>query len=312
MTAVPQAGRSGLPAAGFASRLNGLTLPGLVLLLANGWALQYIFAKILGDHGVPPFGSLLAVHLLMVMVFTAILLWKRKLFIPTLGRITFFVYAAGLGNVASLGAELAAAPHVPAGLLAIIVSMAPVFTVLFTVILRTEKVTYRSITGLVLGSTATLLILWPHMDYGSDGLGWVLLAFVAPASFGAMAVIMWACWPRGLDAVQVAFGNAIAGLLIVAPLAIVEDGTFHLTGEHRLAGVALLGFSLTLIAEYWLFAVITRKGGAVFASCADFGAIALGLLWAYLFFGEVPTAWMVAAAVLAMLSLGVVKRAGDH
>jgi drug/metabolite transporter (DMT)-like permease len=290
--------------------LDRLALPGLVLLLANGWAFQYIFAKILGEHGVPPFGSLLAVHLLMIVVFTAVLLRKKAFFVPTLGRITFFVYAAGLGNVASLGAELAAAPHVPAGLLAIILSMAPVFTLLFTVILRTEKITIRSLFGLALGISATLLILWPHVQFGGDGLGWILLAFASPASFGAMAVIIWACWPKGLDAMQVAFGNAVAGLIIVAPLAIVEDGTFHLTGENSAAGLALLGFALTLIAEYWLFALITQRGGAVYASCADFGAIALGLLWAYVFFDEVPTGWMIGAGILAMLSLMVMKRAG--
>ena len=50
-------------------------------------------------------------------------------------------------------------------------------------------------------------------------------------------------------------------------------------------------------------ALITRLSGAAFASCSDFIAICAGLGWGYLFFTEVPTAWMIAAACLCMVAL---------
>jgi drug/metabolite transporter (DMT)-like permease len=286
-------------------------LPALILLLSNAWALQYICAKLMGENNVPVFGGLFAVHVMMIIVFGIVLVSQGWLFRLTLARTVFFIYAAGIGNVVSLGAELMAAPHIPAGLLAIILSMAPVFTLLFTVLLRTETLTPRRVLGVLLGLAAALLILLPYAHLGGDGFVWILIAFIGPLAFGAMAVIIWAAWPKGLSAMQVAFGNAVAGLVLVAPFAWVEGFELNLSNGEGLAALAMAGFTVTLIIEYWLFALIIKKGGAVYASCSDFGTIAFGLVWAWAFFSEIPTGWMLAAATLCVISLLIAKKAQE-
>jgi drug/metabolite transporter (DMT)-like permease len=290
------------------SVLRRCILPALVLSLANAWALQYMLAKSMGTAGMSPFTSLTFVHVVMVLVFGAVLLWKGEAFGFTLGRITFFAYVAALGNVLSLGAELIAAPHISAGLLSIIAAMAPVFTVLFSLLLGSERINSRNVMGLIAGLCASATILYPELTYNADGVSWILFAFLAPVSFGAMAVITCKFWPRGLNTTQVAFGNSLAGLFLLVPYMLIEDAPLLPPDNSYFGAILLAGFSAALLAEFWLFAKITRMGGAIYASCADFGAIAFGLFWAALLFREVPTWWMTAAGIFAMFSMLVMRK----
>jgi drug/metabolite transporter (DMT)-like permease len=293
------------------SNRSALLLFGLLFTISNAWAMQYMCAKMIGETRVPPFVALLIVHYVIVVGFTFALGLQGKLFKLTLARAVFFVYAAGLGNVASLGVELAAAPHISAGLLTLIVAMAPLFTLLYSVLLGTETIGLRRLSALALGACATLLILWPELSFRTENANWAIMAFAAPACFGAMSVIIWAAWPKGLNALQVAYGNAVAALFFLVPLAIVEVDALGFTADYAAAGLPLAGFTVSLIVEYWLFAVITQRGGAIYASCADFGAIALGLVWAFFLFQEVPTGWMVVAAIAATGSMLVMKKANE-
>ena len=49
--------------------------------------------------------------------------------------------------------------------------------------------------------------------------------------------------------------------------------------------------------------LLTRRGGAVLASCADFIAIGAGLVLGFVLFAEVPSPWMWAAAALCLVAL---------
>lgn len=277
----------------------GLTM--LLMCLANAWALQYAFAKGMAQADLPVLASLLAVHVMVVAVLAVALALRRELFAWTWRRIGFFALAAILGNVITQWSEISAAEHIPAGTLTLALSTTPVFVVALSILLRSEALTVRKTLAIALGSGAAMSLLIPDASAGDPA--WVLIAFLAPLSFAAMAVLLWVAWPKRLSPLQVAFGCAAASLVILAPLAMAEGkaGAILLAVRSE-SGLLLVGFATMLIAEYWLFAVITRRGGAVYASCADFAAVAFGLFWAFAIFSEVPSGWMWVAAGLAIAS----------
>jgi drug/metabolite transporter (DMT)-like permease len=283
----------------------------LLFMISNAWAMQYMCAKMIGDHGLPVFVALLMVHIAVTAFFAVVLVVQDKLFQLTWQHVLFFAAASFIGNVVSLGVELEVAPHISAGMLTLIVAMAPIFTLLFSLLLRTETVCFRTLCGLAMGLAATLAILWPAVEIGNNQVFWILFGFVAPASFGAMSVIIWVAWPKDIDAIQVAFGISLSALTFLVPLAIIQHRFSDPVTSFEGVVFPLLGFALSLIAEYWLFALLTKRGGAVYASCADFGAIAFGLFWAFLFMKEIPTGWMILAALLAVSSLLVVQKAKE-
>jgi hypothetical protein len=109
----------------------------LILALANAWSLQYSGAMLFGDADLPPFASLFTVHVLLSIAFIAVLSLRCELFIPTPGELGFFCLAGFLGNVLSLGVELFAAAHAPAGLVTSTLSVAPVLAIAVARIIRT-------------------------------------------------------------------------------------------------------------------------------------------------------------------------------
>jgi drug/metabolite transporter (DMT)-like permease len=282
---------------------RSLLAPFLVLALGNAWSLQYVSAKLIGGAGLPPFGSLFTVHVLLAVAFIAILSVRCELFIPTLGELGFFCLAGSLGNILTLGVELGAAPHISAGLITLILLMAPAFTIAIAKILRTEKVGSRETAGLVLGAVAAAAILLPRLGIVETPMIWALVAFIAPLGFGFYTVLLAARRPRRLSTVQMATGIAIAATVMLAPPAGLEGDMFLIDGRFGVPDFALAAFAVTMGAEYYLLTLTTRLAGAVFASLANFIAIAMGLFWSFAFFNEVPQGWMWLAASLGLAAV---------
>lgn len=102
---------------------------------------------------------------------------------------------------------------------------------------------------------------------------------------------------------QVATGNLVAGVVLLAPLMVSFGWTLNLSDATNVGTWSVLGFGFTVGMEFYLLALITRLSGAAFASCLDFIAICAGLGWGYVFFTEIPTIWLMAVACLYMVAL---------
>jgi len=71
----------------------------LAAALGIAWSLHYASALLIGNTGLPPFGGLFTVHVLLAVAFIAILSLRCELFIPTPGELGFFLLAGFLGNM---------------------------------------------------------------------------------------------------------------------------------------------------------------------------------------------------------------------
>lgn len=280
----------------------------LVTALGTAWGLQYASAKIIGDAGLPPLGSLFTVHVLLSVAFIALLSLRCELFIPTRGELGFFCLAGFLGNILSLAVELIAAVHLPVEVLTLVLAMAPVCTIAIARIFGTESICPRQSFGLVVGAAAAGSILMPQAGLEEAPAKWVLMAFIAPLGFGFYTVLLAARWPRRLNTAQVATGIAVAATIMLAPLASLEGEPFLIGGRFGTSDLALVAFAITMGAGYYLLTLISRHCGAIFASCANFIAVATGLFWNFALFGEVPTGWVGLAACLCVAAVFMVKR----
>lgn len=276
----------------------------LVGLLGTIWGLQYSTAKLISMDGVGAIETLFVIHCILTVIFLAVLFRTGRQFRPTVEQAAFFGVIALLGNIMPLAVELFAAYHVSAGELALIISLTPVAVLGFAFLLQSEALTGRKLIGVMFGCIAGVAILLPAaIAGGHDNLLWLSVAFIGPLAGGLGNVLMAKHWPAKLDPLQVATGNLVAGTVLLFPTAIALGFPQGLAEVAHFADWAILGFGFTVGMEFFLLALITRMGGAAFASCSDFIAICAGLGWSYLFFTEIPTMWMIAAACLCVVAL---------
>jgi drug/metabolite transporter (DMT)-like permease len=282
----------------------------LVILLGNDWGLQYSAAKLMANEGVHAIGSLYAMHLVLVAVFSVILFLRHTFYRLRLKHLIFFAVIGALSNVGQLGSELIAAQHVSAGELALINALMPLFTVALVMTFRTEPLSRAKCAALFLGLAAAIAIILPEaLAERPVDLAWTLFAFISPVSSAIAAVVMAYFWPPELDVTEVAAGSVVAGAAWLTPMVLLSGAPVTLTGETTAATFGTLLFLATVGVEFYLMALITRLGGAVFASCSDFIAVCAGLFWGFVFFTEIPTGWTIAAA---MLCLAALKLAANH
>lgn len=276
---------------------------GLVVVLGCGFGVQYAMARLMGIEHVDPFGSLLSIHLVLGAVFAAILVAAGQTFRPTWRQAGFFVTVAGFGNVGQLGIEIVAARHVPAGELTLIISLFPVIVLTFACLLRSESLTLRKAAGIGVGTAASSAILLPQALQGDADVFWVAVTFLAPTSQAVGTIIMARYWPRGLSPLQVAAANLVAGAALLLPPVLISGQGLGMDGRWSPGDLAMAVFAATVAMEFYLFALLTRRGGAVLASCADFIAVGAGLALGFILFAEVPSLWMAAAAGLCLVAL---------
>jgi len=141
-----------LPIASAAVLRRPLPAAFLAAALGNAWSLHYASALLTGDTGLPPFGGLFTVHVLLATVFIAILSLRCELFIPTPGELGFFLLAGFLGNMVFSALAWSAAAFI-----------APLGFSLYAILLARRAPhrlnTLQVMTGVAVAATAILLPL---------------------------------------------------------------------------------------------------------------------------------------------------------
>jgi uncharacterized membrane protein len=104
----------------------------------------------------------------------------------------------GLANNALyLGLGYTGLKSVSAGLGSLIVSANPVFTAALAALFLGEALTWRKVTGLLLGIAGVALIVWHRMSVGTDSPHGILFTFASLASIVAGTILFKLLAPKG-------------------------------------------------------------------------------------------------------------------
>jgi len=281
-----------------------LQLTSLIVLLGSVWGLNVSLMKAASLSGLS--FTLLAVLTIFgnLVIFAALsrLFVGRIRFVPRLWW--FFAACGGLGYVLPFFLELFAVPRIGAAPLAIVISMAPMMTLIIAAATGTERMTLRRVAGICIGFASVSLLALQDLSLlkGAFGIGLLAAVFV-PFVYGSYHVFIARFWPDDMKPFEIAMGESLAGLLIVAPLYVgfgdigsapaISFATYWIVG-------ALLLFSMV---EVWLYFQLMRMGGPTYVSQSGYIAVIAGVLWASLFFDEAVTPWLTLSILLSLLAL---------
>jgi drug/metabolite transporter (DMT)-like permease len=272
-------------------------LPAL-LLLGTIWGLTPSIGKLLVLAGAGPL-TLAA----LVAALSSALLWAacaaRGLRVRwDRAHLRHYAVAGGIGFALANLVAYAALRHVPAGLVALIVTLSPMLTVGISAAAGLERATRRRLLGTGLGLAGTALAMAPGAALPEARLiPWAVLLLATPTCYAVTNVLAARLAPRGTPPLSLAAGALAMGAGVAAVGAVLTGQAGALPLDHGASGPLLLALQagLTALAYIAYFGLLAGLGGVV-TSQVGYLVTLTGLLWGYLIFGEVP-GWLTLPAM---------------
>jgi len=204
-----------------------------------------------------------------------------------------------------------ASPHLPAGILAMVVNTVPIMAYLMALAARIERFRWSRFLGIGCAALGIGLIILPQAGLPQPGMiPWVLISLLTPLSFAFCSVYIACSRPSGSHSLLLSAGTLIASSLLLAPLVFHSDGFYFFHYPLTVTdGIVLLEILLSSMG-YVLFFQLIKMAGPVYYSMVDTIVVLTGLFWGYLIFGETLNGWTGGAVVLILAALGLVTRGG--
>jgi drug/metabolite transporter (DMT)-like permease len=281
---------------------RGLALA--LVVIGLGWGLGAPLGKIMvgGDHA----------HLTLVV-------WDQALTLLLLapvaalrrGRLPWhpvalrlYALVAVFGLLLPFFVVLAAAERVPAGVLALAIGLIPISALGFATAFGRERADLRRGLGLVLGLAAVAVLSLPGAGFaGKISLAGLLLALIAPLSYGLEGVRVDLHETEAISPFDITLGASLIALPVLLPAALLS-GTPLLPQRPFGAPEAAVAIGAVLhVTGYIAYLWLIGRAGPVYAAQIAYVETAAGVGWSWLLLSETypPVFW----AALALLAGGL-------
>lgn len=268
-----------------------------LFILAAIWGSSFLFMHLsVGEFG--PFAlvevrvGMSALFLLAVAGLRGRLgaLWRNIRHISIVG-----IFAAGLPflcfNIA--------AQTVPAGFMAVINAMTPLFGALIARLWLKEKLTRTRICGLIIGFAGIVVLVWTDLSFSAGGMGpGVLTCLTASLSYG-YAASYTTRYLKGVDPLAMAAGSVTAAAIVLLPLAIYAWPATPISVSAWAAALALALLCTGL--AYIIFYGLIDRVGATRSITVTFLVPLFGIFWGALILHEPLGARMLAGTGIVLL-----------
>jgi len=275
----------------------------VLAVLGVGWGSTQSLGKMAVATGHQPFGLIFWQMAIGAVVLGVVSLVRGRGLVFTRAALTFYVVVAIIGTLIPNATFYAAVIHLPAGIMAILISTVPMLAFPLALALGLDRFTVSRLAGLALGLTGVALIAAPGGG-GAVNLGWLLVAMVGPLFYAIEANYVARGGTAGMDAVQAMFGVSVVGMVLVAPIAL-GSGQWVDPFPMGRAEWALVASSVVHAIVYASYVWLASKAGSVFASQSAYLVTASGVFWAMALLGErfSPLVWVALVLMLAGVAL---------
>ncbi len=280
----------------------------LLLLLGTLWGSTFSISKLAMEAGTPPFG-----YGFWQMTGAAILLSLTCLLRRQQPRMTrrlavYCALAGFLGIVIPTVSFYFVVRHVPAGLMAILITTAPMITYLMSLGIKLEKLSPLRLGGLALGLAGVLCILLPRGSLPApEMLPWALLGFVTPLFYAINSIYAAVARPPDCPSLVLAAGITVMSAAILLPIALATGSFYWIGSQPLVSDLSVLAQIGVSSMAYVIMLELLRTGGPVFFSQVGYIVTLTGILWGMIFFSESHSAWLYLAALLVLAGLALVN-----
>ncbi len=287
------------------------SLQGPVLLIVLGliWGSGYSLARYATTHGVSSMGYAFW-QSLGPAVFTLCWCLLRKVKFPRDSQHLRYYLICGLLGIAFPNTNMYfAAPHLPAGLLAVVVNTVPVMTYVLAWLFREESLFSLRCVGVVSCFVGIMVLLLSGTSIaGHYTTRWVLQALLSPLSFAITAIYSTRVRPRQTSSLVLSSGMLIASTVFLVPIVLLSGQFYSLLPPWHMADGAVVLEMILSSLGYVVFFQLLKVSGPVYYSLVG-GIVAItGLFWGWLLFAEYLSLWSSWAVVLIILGVLLVSK----
>jgi drug/metabolite transporter (DMT)-like permease len=231
--------------------------------------------------------------------------------LPSLQRKDFRLYLllGTIGTAVPITLIVFVAPKVPAGAIALGLTLVPILTYGIAVLFRIDRIRLLRIAGFLFGLAGVLLVLLPDQSLPEPGMApWLLMAFGAPLCWAFCNVCIAILRPPESRPIPLTCGVFACASITMLPVMAVTENWWIFDATMTDGDWALIGTIVIIPIVYALtFVLIQMLGPVLFSTIGYFGTL-IGLGWAALYFGEVPSPLIWAAIAILFFGLFLVNR----
>ncbi len=280
----------------------------LLIFLGSSWGLYFSMLKIAALSGISYTGILALTTTGVALGMSAIALLRRRRPEFKAKHHLFYLVCALTGYLLPMIIELLVIEHMPAGVLTLIVSMAPLATLLIAWMMKTDNINLPRVAGILVGAIAIFAILLPDAHLGEAvAWRWLLLALVVPVCYSIHHNFTARCWPAGSDSYQVACGEALYAATLMAVFA-GFNWQWQDVASWNQGHSAILFMALISLIDIYIYFELIRLKGPIYTSHANYVMVISGVLWGMVIFAERPSSLMWVSAALLIASLYLVGK----
>ena len=227
--------------------------------------------------------------------------------------IKLYIIVALLGTAIPSVCFYYAAAHVPAGVLAITVTLVPILTYGLALLMRSEIFSATRLTGIMLGTVSIFLLVAPKNSLPeSASLIWVLLACFSSLCYAIENIYLAKRGTDDIGAIRLACGTCLFSAIILAPVGIATNNMFMLDVTNGLITTSIVTLAVINATAYSAFVACITIAGPLFASQVGYVVTLAGVFWGIAIFGETHSIWVWASLVTMLLGLMLVSPRKQH
>jgi drug/metabolite transporter (DMT)-like permease len=284
----------------------------LLLLLGLIWGSGYSIAHYATTHHVPSLGYSFWQSLgpSIFLLILGLLLPKHRIKLDW-AHLRYYAVLGLFGIAFPNSLMYLASPHLPAGLLAVVVNTVPIFTFLLAISLGVEGFKWFRALGVLLTFGGLLILSWPgNHIFNLSQTHWIWLSLLVPISFASMAIFAVKYRPSDASDLTIACGMLVFSTIFVAPLTFYYHDFYSLHLPLQPQDWAIILEIVLSSVSYIILFKILQMAGAIFYSLVG-GMVSLtGLFWGWIIFHEGLTLESGFSALLIIIGIFIAAYQG--
>lgn len=283
-----------------------LALMAALVGMGAGWGLTQPLSKIAVTGLGHPLGLVVWQLAIGAVLLSAVNVARGRRLPLHRRALALYAFIAVAGTILPNSASYAAAAHLPAGIMSIVISAVPMFAFPIALALGSDRFSARRALGLGLGIAGVALIALPEASLPERALvAFLPLALLAPLCYAIEGNVVDILGTGGMDGMTVMQGASTVGVLIGLPLSLATGQFILPVAPWGAPEASLIIASCIHAVVYSLYVTMVGRAGAVFATQVSYLVTGFGVVWAMILLGErYPlTVWLALGVMAAGLGL---------